>query len=229
MFEFLIVYKSSGLTLSVVGAVKASFNTAANMSSHFFNSLSECVSLQEVVTVMLDAMINGGDFSLVNKLGIVLCLSGVLLHVRRKMKSGSKTKSSPDPYGRIHRERGGRDGSLPLLDRDEFSSSEDDDEVYHAGKGQNGSLLPPPSSASASKRFQEPDDDFYLKERREWRSTKDLHMANAAEGKDGGGGMVADSDELPPVVLRDTRQTAPATGKNKKAVLLPDLDLSDSE
>ena len=67
LFEFLIVFKSSGLTLSIVGAVK------------------------EVVTVLLDAGINGADFSPLNKVGIVICLTGVALHVFRKVKMGGLT------------------------------------------------------------------------------------------------------------------------------------------
>ena len=54
--------------------------------------------------------------------------------------------------------------SLPLLDRDEFSSSEDD-EIYLEAMT-NGNL---PKSASSGS-FREPDDDFYLKVR--------FHFAN---------------------------------------------------
>ena len=47
--------------------------------------------------------------------------------------------------------------SLPLLDRDEFSSSEDD-EIYHEAT-LNGKL----SKSASTGSFREPDDDFYLK------------------------------------------------------------------
>ena len=35
---------------------------------------------------MLDTGVNGGDFSPLNKVGIVICLTGVALHVFRKVK-----------------------------------------------------------------------------------------------------------------------------------------------
>ena len=36
--------------------------------------------------MLLDTGINGGDFSPLNKVGIVICLTGVALHVFRKVK-----------------------------------------------------------------------------------------------------------------------------------------------
>ena len=48
-----------------------------------------------MVTVLLDAGINGVDFSPLNKVGIVVCLTGVALHVFRKVKMGA----SPDGGG----------------------------------------------------------------------------------------------------------------------------------
>ena len=107
---------------------------------------------------MLDAGVNGADFSPLNKVGIVICLTGMALHVFRKVKMGGLTdagvqnKNSTKRYGgrRSHTD------SLPLLDRDEFSSSED--EIYHEATA-NGRL---PKSASTNS-FREPDDDFYLK------------------------------------------------------------------
>ena len=44
-----------------------------------------------MVTVLLDAGINGGDFSPFNKVGIVICLTGVALHVFRKVKMGASS------------------------------------------------------------------------------------------------------------------------------------------
>ena len=46
-----------------------------------------------MVTVLLDAGINGGDFSPLNKVGIVVCLTGVALHVFRKVKQGGLTNA----------------------------------------------------------------------------------------------------------------------------------------
>ena len=41
--------------------------------------------------MLLDAGINGADFSPLNKVGIVICLTGVALHVFRKVKMGGLT------------------------------------------------------------------------------------------------------------------------------------------
>ena len=41
--------------------------------------------------MLLDAGINGGDFSPFNKVGIVICLTGVALHVFRKVKMGASS------------------------------------------------------------------------------------------------------------------------------------------
>ncbi len=193
--------------------------------------------------MILDTAIHGGDFSLINKIGIVVCLSGVVLHVRRKMAhsksggSGDKSKTSPrSGTGRSRRDRGGGKGDdfagMSLLENDEFSSSEDE-EIYHSGNSigkagvRNGSAVSAmhrssSAAAIAGKRFREPDDDFYLKERREWRSTRDLHLAAAAETAEGGG---PEEDDQVPVVLREVT----VQKKKKKEVLVPELELSDSE
>ena len=47
--------------------------------------------MQEVFTIFLDAGINGGDFSTLNKIGMVVCLTGVALHVFRKVKMGDSS------------------------------------------------------------------------------------------------------------------------------------------
>ena len=46
------------------------------------------LNFQEVVTVLLDTGINGGDFSPLNKVGVVVCFVGVALHVFRKVRMG---------------------------------------------------------------------------------------------------------------------------------------------
>lgn len=198
LFEFLIVFKSSGLTLSIVGAVK------------------------EVFTIFLDAGINGGDFSTLNKIGMVVCLTGVALHVFRKVKMGDSSDGGGGGSKRSTKRYGGRRSnvdSLPLLDRDEFSSSEDD-EIYHEAT-LNGKL---PKSASTGS-FREPDDDFYLKERREWRSTRDLHLAMA--GGDASPSPAAMTGDDVPAVLRDSKWEIEHV--KKEDLLLPGLDLSDSD
>ena len=41
-----------------------------------------------MVTVLLDTGINGGDFSPLNKVGVLVCFVGVALHVFRKVRMG---------------------------------------------------------------------------------------------------------------------------------------------
>ncbi|ESN90307.1 hypothetical protein HELRODRAFT_165959 [Helobdella robusta] len=60
--EFMVVSQSSGLTLSIAGIFK------------------------EVLTLLLAAFINGDEMSLVNAVGLLMCLAGIVLHVLFKYK-----------------------------------------------------------------------------------------------------------------------------------------------
>ncbi|XP_067096728.1 solute carrier family 35 member C2 isoform X1 [Osmerus mordax] len=104
--EFLLVSRTSSLTLSIAGIFK------------------------EVCTLLLAARLMGDRMSSINWLGFAVCLSGISLHVGLKtyysrgkghMSRALASKSSPDPNP---------DLELPLL-RSEEEEEEEEDEIHH--------------------------------------------------------------------------------------------------
>jgi len=72
--EFLLLQTTSSLTLSISGIGK------------------------EIVTLVLDSLINGTRMSTLNVLGLCVCLNGIALHVYHKWKSSSSSSSSSVPH-----------------------------------------------------------------------------------------------------------------------------------
>merc|ERR1719209_1260578 len=68
--EFLLVSYTSGLTLSVAGIVK------------------------EVISLTMAVIFQSSDISVINMLGLVICMTGITLHVVRKAASVETTRGS---------------------------------------------------------------------------------------------------------------------------------------
>merc|ERR1719228_2249427 len=68
--EFLLVSYTSGLTLSVAGIVK------------------------EIISLTLAIIYQSSDISLINMVGLVICMTGITLHVVRKAASVETTRGS---------------------------------------------------------------------------------------------------------------------------------------
>nr|XP_015220302.1 PREDICTED: solute carrier family 35 member C2 [Lepisosteus oculatus]XP_015220303.1 PREDICTED: solute carrier family 35 member C2 [Lepisosteus oculatus]XP_015220304.1 PREDICTED: solute carrier family 35 member C2 [Lepisosteus oculatus] len=102
--EFLLVSKTSSLTLSIAGIFK------------------------EVCTLLLAAALMGDRMSLVNWLGFAVCLSGISLHVGLKTYY-SKGKVS---QSRLQTSKGGApELELPLLHHSEGEEEGDEREIVH--------------------------------------------------------------------------------------------------
>ncbi|KAG2461277.1 S35C2 protein, partial [Polypterus senegalus] len=100
--EFLLVSKTSGLTLSIAGIFK------------------------EICTLLLASHLMGDEMSTLNWLGFAVCLSGISLHVSLK-SLGSKGKSA---HRLQVPKESNKDLELPLLreERDEANEEDDDDD-----------------------------------------------------------------------------------------------------
>ncbi|XP_043843103.1 solute carrier family 35 member C2 isoform X2 [Dromiciops gliroides] len=107
--EFLLVSRTSSLTLSIAGIFK------------------------EVCTLLLAAHLLGDQISLLNWLGFALCLSGISLHITLKALN-SKGESGPKPHkGPVS------NSDLELLLRNREPGDEEDEdegEKYFAAQGQ---------------------------------------------------------------------------------------------
>ena len=104
--EYLLVSYTSGLTLSVAGIVK------------------------EIISLGLAIIIESTDISPVNAIGLVICMSGITLHVIRKAANMEKRDRPTISQGRY---RGGLKSAAgeSLLSRSDSSDSET--ELFHSG------------------------------------------------------------------------------------------------
>ena len=100
--EFLLVSYTSGLTLSVAGIVK------------------------EVISLAMAIFIEESDVSVINMIGLVICMSGITLHVVRKATQVERPDKSGS--GRFLRREGSSNNTLPLLSD---SGSDSETEIYH--------------------------------------------------------------------------------------------------
>ncbi|XP_008589388.1 PREDICTED: solute carrier family 35 member C2 isoform X2 [Galeopterus variegatus] len=104
--EFLLVSRTSSLTLSIAGIFK------------------------EVCTLLLAAHLLGDQISLLNWLGFALCLSGISLHVALKALH-SRGDSGPKPLKGL-----GSSPDLELLLRNSQQEEDDNEEEYFVAQGQ---------------------------------------------------------------------------------------------
>ncbi|XP_053430615.1 solute carrier family 35 member C2 isoform X3 [Nycticebus coucang] len=104
--EFLLVSRTSSLTLSIAGIFK------------------------EVCTLLLAAHLLGDQISLLNWLGFALCLSGISLHVALKALH-SKGDGGPKPLKGV-----GSNPDLELLLRSSQQEEDENEEHYFVAQGQ---------------------------------------------------------------------------------------------
>lgn len=132
--EFMLVTFTSSLTLSMAGIVK------------------------EIISLTLAVIFQSNEMSIINVIGLAVCLSGIALHVVRKVTSVEKRTTSP-AY-KPGATSGGGDYSIPLLSSDSDSS----DELYHSTGLRSRSI---------------PTEDSMLQDHRQWTSTRDNHIKGA--------------------------------------------------
>jgi len=140
--EFLLVSYTSGLTLSVAGIVK------------------------EILSLTLAVIFQSSDISLINVLGLVICMTGITLHVVRKATSVEARGSTERSADRGSRRSPGQQESLLSQ-----SESEDDSEVevFHTTR---------------STRASSPQDEPFLRDHRQWTGVRDSHIAAASKPPD---------------------------------------------
>jgi len=134
--EFLLVSYTSGLTLSVAGIVK------------------------EVISLTMAIIIEESDVSVINMIGLIICMSGIVLHVVRKATHVEK------PEKRSARsflsDDDGRFNNLPLLSD---SDSDSETEIFHTTK-----------QGKSPGRKQDQSEDIFMRDHRQWTSVRDSHM-----------------------------------------------------
>lgn len=155
--EFLVVTCASSLTLAIIGVFK------------------------EVTVLTLAIFRNGNEVTGVNIIGMIICLFGIAAHVIRKafksdevktvkrFELSSDSSSDSDGFSRLTSPIFPKEG-LPLLDDDDSDTSGE----LPAGLMQSGSRQRLKSTNS---------DEFYLRETRQWTSTKDKHLKEKEEMK----------------------------------------------
>lgn len=80
--EYALLVYTSSLTLNVCGIAKVRFHPS-------FLGFANFSAFQEIVTLILAHHYKGDEFSPVNIVGLVLCVSGVSLHVYSRAKAAS--------------------------------------------------------------------------------------------------------------------------------------------
>jgi len=135
--EFMLVTFTSSLTLSMAGIVK------------------------EIISLTLAVVFQSNEMSVINAIGLVVCLSGITLHVVRKATAVENKEKSP-VYKKGVTSGGGGDYSIPLLSSDSDSS----DEIYHATGLRSRSV---------------PTEDTLLQDHRQWTSVRDSHIRGVEE------------------------------------------------
>jgi len=152
--EFLLVSYTSGLTLSVAGIVK------------------------EVISLTMAIIIEESDVSVINMIGLVVCMSGITMHVVRKATQVERPDKSGT--GRFLRREGSSNNTLPLLSdsgsdssrcpsRGEHHLSDSEMELYHTSSTRQGTQYT---------RSQENTEDIFMKDHRQWTSVRDSHIEN---------------------------------------------------
>jgi len=187
--EFLLVSYTSGLTLSVAGIVK------------------------EIISLTLAVIFQSSDISAINMLGLVICMTGITLHVLRKASSVEARGSTERSSRRGPRGSPGQKESL-------LSQSESDDdsevEVFHT---------------SRSTRASTPSEEPFMRDHRQWTGVRDSHLAGAAKTPDF---SVQVDDEDIEVTTGDIVDLASDDGEGGDALdeadqLLEQLDLLSSD
>jgi len=136
--EFLLLAHTSSLTLSVAGIVK------------------------EVISLTLAVIFQSNDISVVNMIGLVVCMTGISLHVVRKATKTDK-KSEKIVGAKLRRTES---TNMPLLSSGS-ESSDSETEIFHTSrieqtKRRRGSQV----------------EDVFMKNHRQWTTVRDSHIEN---------------------------------------------------
>jgi len=133
--EFLLLAHTSSLTLSIAGIVK------------------------EVISLVLAIVFQSNDISVVNLIGLVICVTGIGFHVIRK---ATKEQRPEKVLGSSLRSR---EGGEPLLS-DSSDLTDSETEIFHASRQQS-------QRRSSNNKAME---DVFLRNHREWTTVRDSHI-----------------------------------------------------
>ena len=124
--EFLLVSYTSGLTLSVAGWIFWKQWSGSVLS--FWPGI-----VKEIISLTLAVIFQSSDISVINMLGLVICMTGITLHVVRKAASVETTRGSS--VERISRRgvRGSPGQKEALLSQSE-SDEDSEVEVFHTSR-----------------------------------------------------------------------------------------------
>lgn len=139
--EFLLVSYTSSLTLSVAGIVK------------------------EILSLTLAVIYQSTDISVINMVGLVVCMTGISLHVVRK----ATTMDKDSVPGRMRGSPGSREALLSGSD-----TNSDSDEINYYTTRVQSRLVGASSSGN---------EDPFLKDHRQWTGVRDSHIENAARSQ----------------------------------------------
>jgi solute carrier family 35 protein C2 len=137
--EFLLLAHTSSLTLSIAGIVK------------------------EVISLALAIVFQSNDISVINVIGLVVCMTGITLHVVRKATKDGRPEKEKIPGAPLRR---AESCDMPLLS----SSSESTDsetEIFHTSR-----------MTSSKKSKVDQMEDVFMKNHREWTTVRDTHIEN---------------------------------------------------
>lgn len=133
--EFLLLAYTSSLTLSISGIIK------------------------EIITMSLAVMYQSSDLSVVNVLGLGICLLGICVHVVKKALETENTTKSVK-YSRAQT----CETDLPLLS----DSDDSEEELYRTNKGRKRSVT----------------EEVLMSDNRQWTSVRDAHLNHLTESQD---------------------------------------------
>lgn len=201
-FEYLVLAKTSSLTLSIIGVVK------------------------ELTSIFVDQvfMSHNHPLSAINWLGMTICVLGIFIHLVNKFKEAPQSAASAGLKSRPYRRHNRRDleseYGLPLLSDDSEDLSSDED------------LFSPSLSVSRSEsnlkgasNFPHVGEEFFLRENRTWTSVRDSHLLMKGLDTD-------DERNVPDILLdKNVFQQTPTSKQKSSAdeVLLAELDFLDSD
>jgi len=140
--EFVLLAHTSSLTLSIAGIVK------------------------EIVSLVIAIVFQSNDISVINMIGLVVCVSGISLHVLRK---ATKEQRPERVLGSSLRRADSGEGGEPLLSSDS-DMTDSETEIFHTTRSsRRGSM----SRRTSSSRGQE---DVFMRNHREWTTVRDSHI-----------------------------------------------------
>ncbi|TRY61288.1 hypothetical protein TCAL_10555 [Tigriopus californicus] len=201
-FEYLVLAKTSSLTLSIIGVVK------------------------ELTSIFVDQvfMSHNQPLSAINWLGMTICVLGILIHLVNKSKETPQSMAQTGLKARAYRRHNRRDleseYGLPLLSDDSGDLSSDEDFF-----SPNLPVSRSDSNLKGASNFKNVGEEFFLRENRTWTSVRDSHLLMKGLDTD-------DERTVPDILLDKNEiqkaQVAKQQSRNDD-VLLSELDFLDSD